>query len=112
MDVRLGTFGLTARADRPHDLALADRRANADSDRAEVDEGDRVAVLGTDRQAAALPRQLPCKRDHPCRRGAHFGSRRRADVDSSVLAARIRIAFGDERPEHRAFDRPAPRGRA
>jgi hypothetical protein len=29
-----------------------------------------------------------------------------------VLAAGIRIVAGDERPEHRALDRPAPRSRA
>jgi hypothetical protein len=112
MDVRLRPFGLSTRADRPHDLPLADRCSDSERDRPQVDEGDRVPVLRADRQTAAFARQLTGEGDDPGRRSAHLGSRRRADVDPAMLAARVRVVLGDERPEHRPLDRPAPRGRA
>jgi hypothetical protein len=49
--VGLRSFGLTARADRPDDIALAHCCPDRHADRAEVDERDRPAVLGADRQA-------------------------------------------------------------
>ena len=112
MDVRLGPFRIAARADRPHDLALTDRCADSECDRAQVDEGDRVAVCRADRQAETLARKLPGEGDDSGRRSAHIGSRRRADVHPTVLAAGVRVALGDERPQHRPLDRPRPGGRA
>jgi hypothetical protein len=111
MDVRLRSFGLAARADRPHDLSFADSRSNGQANRSQVDEGDRIAVRGADRQAEPLAREPACVGDDPRGRSAYLGSGRRADVDAAVLAARIRVAAGDERPEHRPVDRPAPRSR-
>ncbi|MEP6909102.1 MAG: hypothetical protein ABI896_01570 [Actinomycetota bacterium] len=112
MDIGLRPLGLAARADRAHDLSLAHRRSDPDPDRSQVDEGDGVAVLSPDREAQALARQSTSEGDDPGRRSDHVGSGGRTDVDSPVLAARIRIALGDERPEHRSLDRPRPRGRA
>ena len=57
--VRLGPLGVTARAERADDVALAHLRPNRDPDRAEVDERDRPPVLGADRQAQPLMGQLP-----------------------------------------------------
>ena len=74
MDVRLGSLGVSARADRPYDLALADRRSDANRNRPQVDEGDRVPVLGADRQTAPFARELAGERDDPGRRRAHLGA--------------------------------------
>jgi hypothetical protein len=111
MDVWLRSLGLAARADRSHDLPFADRRSNGQGDRSQVDEGDRIPVLGADRQAEPLARKPAGVGDDPRGRSAYLGSRRSADVDAAVLAARIRVVAGDERPEHRPLDRPAPRSR-
>ena len=110
--VRLGHLRLAARADRPDDVPLLDCGSDRDADRAQVDQGDGVPVLGTDRHAAPLARQLTCEGDDPGRRCAHVGSRRRADVDPAVLAAGVRVVAGDERPQHRPVDRPGPGSRA
>jgi hypothetical protein len=96
VDVRVGAFGLSAWADRPHDLSLRDCGPRSDRNRPEVDERDRVAVLGPDRQAATFSRQLAGEGDDAGRRGAHLCSRRRADVDATVLATRVRILLDDE----------------
>ena len=77
-----------------------------------MDESDRIPILGTDRQAEPLVRQPPDEGDDSGGRSAHLGAHRRADVDPAVLAARVRVVLGDERPEHRALDGPGPRGRA
>jgi len=112
VDVGLGAFGLAARPDRADDFALCDSSPHTNGDRPQVNQGDRVAVLGTDRQAAALTGNLARERDDPGRRSAHLSARRRADVDSAVLPASVRVVTGDEGPEHWAVDRPAPSGRA
>ena len=112
MHVRLRPFGLSARADRPHDLALDDRCSDAQRDRPEVDEGDRVPVLRADRQAAPFARELSRERDDPGHRRAHVGSRRRTDVDAAMLTACVRVVLGGERPEHGPVDGPCPSGRA
>jgi len=54
--VGLGPFGLTARADGADDVAFAHSGPERHADRAEVDERDRPAVLGADRQAQPLVR--------------------------------------------------------
>jgi len=112
VDVGVRAFRLAARADRADDLALRDRRPHANGNRPQVDERDRVPVLGADRQAAALARHLPRERDHARRGSAHVGTARRADVDAAVLPAGVRVVVSYERPQHRAIHRPAPRGRA
>jgi len=112
VDVGLGAFGLAARPDRANDFALCDGSPDSDCDRTQVNQGDRVAVLRADRQAAALTGNLTGERDDPGHRSAHVCPRRRADIDPSVLPASVRIVAGDEGPEHGAVDRPAPAGRA
>jgi hypothetical protein len=61
--VRLGPLGITARADRADDVALAHLRPDRDPDRAEVNERHRPPVLGADRQAQPLMGQPPRVRD-------------------------------------------------
>jgi hypothetical protein len=112
IDIRFRPLGLAARADRADDVALADLSPDRHPDRTQVDERDRPAVLGSDRQAEALSRQSSGERDHPTRGGTNIRARGSSDVDPSVLATRIRIAAGDERPQHRPVDRPGPRRRS
>jgi len=112
VDVGLGAFGLAARPDRADDFSLCDSSPHSNGDRPQVNQGDRVAVLRADRQAAARTGNLAGERDDPSHRSAHLCARRCADVDSAVLPASVRIVAGDERPEHRTVDRPAPTGRA
>ena len=97
VDVRLFPLGVAARADRADDFALLELRPSGNADRAEVDERDRVAVGGADRQAQPLAGQLPDEGGDARCRSPHVGPRRRGDVDSPVLAARVRILVGDER---------------
>jgi hypothetical protein len=111
VDVGLGAFGLPAWPDRADDFALCDSSPRSDRDRSQVNQGDRVAVLRADRQAAPLTGNLARERDDPGHRSAHVCARRRADVDSAVLPASVRVVTGDEGPEHGAVDRPAPSGR-
>jgi hypothetical protein len=108
MDVRLGMLDLSARADGADDLALLDRGADPDAHGPEMDERDRIAVLGADRHAEPGVWQRAGERDHPARRRAHVGARERPDVHTAVLPAQVRIVLGEEAPEHRAVDWPAP----
>jgi hypothetical protein len=106
--VRLSPFGLAARADGAYDLALLDGRPDADPKRPEMDERDREAVLGPDREALPFVRYLAGERDDTTRRRAHSRARGSPDVDPTVLAAAVWVVTSDERPQHRPFDRPAP----
>jgi hypothetical protein len=49
VDVRDPVLGLAGRADRPDNVALREVRTHAGADRPELDERDRVAILGADR---------------------------------------------------------------
>jgi hypothetical protein len=111
VDIGLCPLRLAAGADRAHDLAFLDRSPGAYSDRSEVDERDRVAVGGANRQAQPLTGQLPDERGDARCRSPDVGTGRRADVDSPVLAARVRVVLGGKRPQHRTVDRPGPGGR-
>jgi hypothetical protein len=108
VDVRLGDVGVATRADRPHHLPFADRRAHWDGDRVQLEQRDRVAVLGANRDRAPGSGHRARKRDDAGRRRAHLGADRRADVDAPVLASAVRIVAGRERAQHRPFDRPGP----
>jgi len=114
VQVRLVPLAVAARADRAHDLSFLDRSPGSYSDRAEVHEGDRVAVGCANRQAEPFVGHLPDKRDDAGGGSPHVGTGRSGNVDPPVLTARVRVVLGDERPEHRAVDRPRPsrRGRA
>ena len=109
VDIRLVPLGLAARADRADVVPLGDLRPDGHADRAEVDERHRPAVRSPNGQAEPLVWHSPREGDDPARGGPDVRARRRADVDPAVLAARIGIAVGHERPQHRPVDRPAPR---
>ena len=72
--VRLGMLDLSARAYGADDLALLERGADPNADGPEMDERDRVAVLGADRHAEPRTRQQTGERDHAVRRCAHIGA--------------------------------------
>jgi hypothetical protein len=106
--VRRRVLRFPARADRTDDVVLGDRGPDAHGDRAQVNERDREALGGADRQRQAGSRNGSGKADDTCLRCPHVRARGRADVDSPVLAARIRVVVEREAPKHRSFDRPAP----
>ena len=112
VDIGLGAFGLAARADRADDFAFIDGSPRSDRDRSQMNERDRIPVLRADCQAAASVRNLAGERDDSSHRSAHLCARRRAYVDPAVLPSSVRVVAGDEGPEHRAVDRPAPARRA
>ena len=109
VDVRLGVLDLSARADGADALALLDRGPDPDAHGPEMDERDRVAVLGADRHAEPRMRQRAGERDDAVRRCAHVGAGDRPDVHAAVLPAQVRIVLGEKALEHRAVDGPAPR---
>lgn len=108
MDVRLDPLGVAAGADRADDLSFLDRSPCRHADRSEMDERDRVAVGRANRQAEPFVRKLPGKRHDAGRGSLDIAAGVSGDVDPTVLAARVRVVLGDERPEHRPFDRPRP----
>ena len=112
VDVRLSPLGFPAGADRSHHLALLDRRARPHADRPEMDQRDGIPVGGPNGQAEPLMRELPDEGDDARGRGANVHAGRRADVDSTVLAAGVGVVLGDERPQHGAIDWPSPGARA
>ena len=112
VDVGLRPFHVTARADRAHHLALLDRRARSHADRPQMDERDGIPVGRPDGEAEPLMRELPDEGDDARGRGANVCTGRRGDVDSTVLAARVRVVLDDEGPQHGAVDRPGPGTRA
>ena len=74
VDVRLVMLDLSARADGADALTLLDRSADPDAHGPEMDERDRIAVLGADRHAEPRMRQRAGERDHAARRCAHIGA--------------------------------------
>ena len=74
VDVRPGVLDLSARADGADALALLHRGPDTDAHGPEMDERDRVAVLGADRHAEPRMRQRAGERDHAVRRCAHIGA--------------------------------------
>ncbi len=106
--VWLGVLNLSARANGADCLALLDLGADPDADGTEVDERNRVALLGANRHAESRVRNRPGKRDHSARGCAHVGPRGRPDVDTTVLSAQVRIVLSREPGEHGTVDGPAP----
>src|SRR5581483_8030208 len=77
-------------ADRTHGIALADRRALGDHDRAEVRQRDGKAVHRLDGDRPAVRRHGPGEADRPSRRGDHgLPSRVCTDVDAAMLAGGV-----------------------
>ena len=110
--VRLRQFDDTARADRPHHRRFSHERAARHPDGAEVDERGRVPERRLDRHRLPAGRHRPGKGHHTLRGGEHRAAAGRAKVDAAVLAACVRMRVVEqERPQHRAVDRPRPGAR-
>jgi hypothetical protein len=98
----------TGELGRSDHVPLLQPSACAHGDGAQMQERDRIAVLGPqgDRPSAAGNRS--CERDHTRDGCEHFLSRRRRDVDAPMLPGPIRVSVDVERLEDRAGDGPAP----
>ena len=111
MEVRSGRDPVGALAHGADDRALRHDRAAADAERAELEQRDRVAVRGLDRQRAAAARHGAGERDGAGRGRAHLGAHGRAEVDAAVLPARVGVGGEGERAQQWAVDRPGPGAR-
>ncbi len=108
VDVGLVDLGLPARPDRPHRLSLGHLRPLARGDRPQMDERDRVAVVGLDGDGQAVPRHRAGEGDGAGGRGSYRRPLGAADIDPSVLTGDVGIRPQRERAEHGAVGRPAP----
>jgi hypothetical protein len=111
MHVGLRPFGVARGTDCADGLAFLDSRISPHGDRSEMDERDRVAVVGTDRDRQAVSRCRARERDNAGTGREHSLGGLTADVDSAMLSPEVRILAEVERPEHRAGYRPAPGSR-
>jgi hypothetical protein len=109
MHVRDWLLGNAARADGGDRVPFTHRRPAPDGNGAEVEQGHGVAVRRLDRERPPTRRHGPGERDDAARRRDHRGAGRRADVDSAVETARIRIGAEVERAQNRPLHRPGPR---
>jgi hypothetical protein len=107
--VRIGQVDNAARTDCPHHRRLSHERAARHSDRPEVDERGRVSKRRLDRHRLPARRNRPREGHHTPYGGEHGAAAGRAKVDTSVLAARVRVRMVEpERPQHGAVDGPRP----
>lgn len=96
--VGFGPVWFTARPDRRDRVPFGDRVSLPDIERAEVLHHDRVAVGSAYRQRLAALRHRARKRHGAGSRRKHAGTEIAANVDSSMLAACIRVVPENERP--------------
>jgi hypothetical protein len=107
--VRHLELGHAARADGSDDVALSNDGPAPNAERTKVHERDGVAVRGLDRHGLACVWHGAGERDRSVCRRDDRGSLRGADVDSPVLAARVRVRrIERERDQHRPCHRPGP----
>jgi hypothetical protein len=111
VDARHRLLGRAARAHRPDRRTLAHLVAFRDADRAEMDEGHRIAVGGEDGDALTVGRERSGERDDTRRRRPDRRAFCARDVDAAVLAARVGVGPELERAKHVASRRPGPRTR-
>jgi hypothetical protein len=99
-----------ARADDRHRLPLRDEHAFRDQERAEVQEGDRIAVRGLDRDREPVRRDAAGEGDGASGRREHLAAERPGDVDPAMLARRERVVRREgESLQHRSRRGPRPR---
>lgn len=109
VDVWHLVLGRSARPDSSHESPFPDDLSLAHADAAEMDERHGVAVLRLDRHDLAARAHRAGERHDSAGRCAHRGIALVADVDASMLAARIRVIAEREGFEHLARRRPCPR---
>jgi hypothetical protein len=98
----------TGELGRSDHVPLLQRSACAHGDGAQVQERDRIAVLGPQRDRPPAAGNRSCESDHTRNRCEHLLSRRRRDVDAPMLPGPVRVGVDVERPQDRAGDGPAP----
>jgi hypothetical protein len=109
IDVGLRQVDHAARSDRTDDRALRDARTAHHPDRPEVHERGGVAERRLDRHRLAAGRHRPSERDHSLRRSEHRTAARSAEIDTAMLAGRVRMRVVErKRPQHRTVDGPRP----
>jgi len=106
--VRKGLLRHSARSDRGNRVALGDGRPARDGDGAEMEQRDGIAVGRLDRDRPPARRHGPGERHDPARRRDDPGTGLRADVDSAVETARVRIGAEAECMQNRPLYRPGP----
>ena len=109
MNVRLRFFGLSARADGGDRGSFAHRVALSDGDRPEVLERHGVPVRRLDRERPAALGHGAGEGDDARGRSRDGRSEIAGDVDTAMLARRVRVASEGEWAEHRPVHRPGPR---
>jgi hypothetical protein len=107
--VRIGQVDDAARTDCPDHRRFSHERAARHSDRSEVDERGRVSKRRLDRHRLPTRRNRSGEGHHTLYGGEHGAAAGRPKVDTSVLAACVRMRVVEpERPQHRAVDGPRP----
>jgi hypothetical protein len=107
--VRNGQVDDAARTDRPNHRRFSHERAARYSDRPEVDESRRVSKRRLDRHGLPSRRNRSGERHHTLYWGEDRAAAGRAEVDTSVLAGRVRVRVVEaEWAQHRAVDGPGP----
>jgi hypothetical protein len=108
MNVRRGRDGVGAFANRPDNRSFRDVVAARDARRAQLEQRDRKAVGGPDRDCAAAARNSTDERDRTgggCPDGApELG----ADIDAAMLAAGVGVIAEDEWAKDLPVGRPRP----
>jgi hypothetical protein len=108
MDVRYGRDRVGALADGADNRSLGDLVAADHARRAELEQGDGVAVGGLDSDRAAAAGNGAGEGDRSARGRPDPGTNGRADVDATVLAAGVDIVAERERPQDLPVGRPRP----
>jgi hypothetical protein len=111
MDVRFVVLGLAAPTDGSDLLGLGDIGAGRYGNRAEVEQGDRIAVGRLDRDRAPVSRQRAGEANRACGRRERGSVGRTRDVDAPVLAGFVLRRGHDKGRQHGPGRRPAPRAR-
>ena len=107
--VWIGQVDDAARTDCAHHRRFSDECAARHSDRPEVDERGRVAERRLDRHRLPTRRNRSGERHHTLYGSEHRAAARRAEVDTSVLAGRVRVRVVEpEGAQHRSVDGPRP----
>jgi hypothetical protein len=107
--VRIGQVDDAARTDGPDDRRFAHERAARYSDRPEVHQRGRVSKRRLNRHRLATRRNRSGERHDTLYGSEHSAAGWRAEVDTSVLARRVRVRVVEpEGAQHRAVDGPRP----
>jgi len=109
MQVGNVVLGLTGGTGLGDGLALAHRRALANTQCSEVRERRLVAVTRHDRHRETVRRNLPGERDLAGRRREHRTRLSERDVDASMLTGCVLVGPDRELAKDGALRRPCPR---